>query len=512
MTVNLADDIINENGGMRMSSLWVNDYIRIMESCEGNFTDYITELSLKNKIPKRFTVLMLGIFCEENPYGYVEMWLENLGMDGLTRRNRSDALFIFSYEALKNTPAAERQARFIGYLNSYFEWQEKQSGEVKEKNAYPEVKTLGELYARLQRNSSESPSGTMNTVKTDKAAEDMLKKIIEDGGGVSEYLDYLRNDEAIGDYNRKATLYIQKMLYGMLKRPLDLICEHNLPEDEELKKSYLDARSLVLENKLAFDRFVKYNKLFIKNTDDGFRKFAASKKAVRVTECIEYLKDKPIAYNRLFTDFYYFITGKKYGSVEDIMTREGKERGYEETELPEDVYINIFGDCIQCDNKIITFLKRAVSGSVYISRSFLILFGLYSGFNAEKLNKALSESGFDELSENNKLDKSVMEIMEYEITDALRDTVNTVNFLNRIIPSAEGKAESIYEDAPDIGEEERAAYNEGIQDVKQILNFAGYIADGDDRRLRDIFSSVPTRKRIAELSDTAVGKLSRMRH
>lgn len=491
-----------------MGSAWVNEYTRIKRKAKEKLTEYVGTLSEKNGIKHRTTVLMLGVICPESPKEHVDMWLDNLGMDTLTRRSQSDAFFLYVYESLRNISIEERYDLFNDYLDEYSRWK-KYNGSIYQgfdrkardvrNYLYSDITTFGELHDRLKRNSKETITGTMITIQTDKEAMEQLEEIVRSGKSLSDFLTYLKNEPSVQDYNRKSTLYLQKMLYDMIKYPLDLLCEHNLPEEDERRQKYIEAKNHVLKRTSAaqgaFNRYVLYNKLFLKMDNNEFRDWLIDSQETSVSACIDYLRNEPIYYNRLFTSFYNFIIGEKY---------ECRERLYQETDLPDDVHVRIFGDCVQCDNKIIRFFKNAISGNIYIRRSFLILFAMYVGYDIEYINKVLKQCGYEELSMANRLDSSVIEITELEITKAMRDIVNTIDFLNNI---------SEFDDDENFfyakGEAQRVEYREDIYEIVKKLEFKNYISTEDERYLQEIFDKTTIGKIIFEFSDEDVEKIQK---
>jgi len=499
-----------------MGSAWVSEYTRIKRKAKEKFTEYVGTLSEKNGIKHRTTVLMLGVICPESPKEHVDTWLDNLGMDTLTRRSQSDAFFLYVYESLKDTCIEERYNLFNDYLEEYFCWKkcngsiyqgfERKSSDV-HNYLYSDITTFGELHDRLKRNSKETITGTMITIQTDRDAMNQLEEIVRSGKSLSDFLTYLKNEPSIRDYNRKSTLYLQKMLYDMIKYPLDLLCEHNLPNDEERRLKYIEAKNHILKNtssrKNSFNRFVLYNKLFLKMNNEEFRNWLINNHISDVSVCIEYLKDKPIYFNRLFTSFYNFIIGKKYGNLEKIMQGEGYEQEHLQTEIAEEVHMKIFGDCVQCDNKIIRFFKNAVSGNIYIKRSFLILFAMYVGYDLEHINKVLKQCGFEELLEINRLDNSVIEIVGFNITKTMRDIVNTIDFLDDIDEyDNDNEAEEFGNSSK--SKIQREVYEKNIQSIADFLEFENYISEDEEKYLQEIFDKTTIGKIVFEFSEEDV--------
>jgi len=502
-----------------MGSSWVNEYTRIKRKAKEKLTEYVGTLSEKNGIKHRTTVLMLGVICPESPKEHVDMWLDNLGMDTLTRRSQSDAFFLYVYESLRNISIEERPDLFNAYLDEYSRWK-KCNGSIYQgvnrtardvrNYLYSDIATFGELHDRLKRNSKETITGTMITIQTDKEAIKQLEEIVRSGKSLSDFLTYLKNDPSVQDYNKKSTLYLQKMLYDMIKYPLDLLCEHNLPEEDDRRQKYIEAKNHVLKNtgarKNAFNRYVLYNKLFLKMDNDEFRKWLIINQPVSVTACIDYLKEKPIYYNRLFTSFYNFIIGKKYGNLEKLMQKEEGNQKCLQTETAEEIHMKIFGDCVQCDNKIIRFFKNAISGNIYIKRSFLILFAMYVGYDIDHINKVLKQCGFEELSEINRLDNSVIEIIGFDITKSMRDTVNTIDFLDDL-DEYDDDNESEESGNNSKSKIQREIYNKNIEGIADFLEFENYISEEEEKYLQEIFDKTTIGKIIFEFSDEDVEKI-----
>ena len=132
-------------------------------------------------------------------------------------------------------------------------------------------------------------------------------------------------------------------------------------------------------------------------------------------------------------------------------------------------------------------------------RSFLILFGVYAGYDIDCLNKALRESGFDELSRSNRLDNSIIDIVEYEVIKFMRHTVNTVNFLHKIEPEDDPRSMG-HADQMFIGEIERADYEERIQEIVESLDLKNYLEYETEKNLVDIFNAVLTKKTFIDIS------------
>ena len=510
-----------------MKNYWVNEYVIVKNDCKGDLIEHVTRLSENNGIENRFTVLMLGILCEKHARAYVDVWLENLRMDRLTRRNMSDAPFLYAYEALREAAADmdEREELFVGYLKEYFEWKDKHGSistfsdaEVSNRNnLYSDIITFGDLYERLERNSKPTQTGTMLTIRTDKDAMEQLDKIIAKKGSISAFLDYLNEDDSVRDYNRKSTLYAQKMLYSILKYGIDLLCKHNLPSEDDRRSQYIEAVDYVLRDEYksygAFSRFMKYNRIFLKTDNDNFRNWLkANKENLTVGECIDYLRDSKIYYNRLFTNFYYYLVGELYDVVEKEMTQKGKEQVYKTTQFPEEAYEIIFGESIQYKNRIMRYLKNVFSGNAYVSRTFLIIFGLYAGYDEDKLNKALRESGYDELSPDSIADKEILEIDKFEIMKSIRDTVNTVKFLSRIEDREDERKEEYVDERGNIlyksvGKIERDDFQGNISDFSDA--FKRFSENADDEDLKGIFNGEFTKRTIDDFSEKEVKRLKK---
>lgn len=507
-----VESYIENNNKIRKID-WVTEFYNIYNSYEGDLIDVVTELSNKSGIRNRFTVLALGIFCEKSARAYVSRWLKNLDMRRLTRRNQADALFLYTYEAVKDIPSEDdKRSAFITYINEYLEWGKNNSlyakGFVNDRKPenrmrlFPDVVTFDDLQNRIALNSNPSFTGTMNTIDTDKAAMNRLDEIIAQKGSLSNFLDYLAfDDDAVRTYNIKATLYVQKIIYNIIKSSFDILAEHNLPEDDELKKQYVEAKNCCLmktkDSLYAFKRFLRYNRCFIDfNTiEEGydvikFRDWVITNKD-RIKDhpemIMEKIKNAKINYSALFTSFYYYLTGVKYGTVEEIVAKEGIA-GYEELGLPYESHKALFGKSdAQFDKTAIRFFVKAIGGNVFIDRTFLILIGMFAFYDKSKLNHILMECDFQPLNAQasaNSIDSAVFNVIKLRNNPqmvSVKDIVNTVNFLHR---TTENITDSENEEEM-IGTEERELFE--IANSEIVDDFIAYIESADDDVLRDIF-------------------------
>ena len=508
-----VESYIENNNKMRKID-WVTEFYNIYNNYEGDLIEVVTDLSIQSGIRNRFTVLALGIFCEKSARAYVSRWLKNLDMRRLTRRNQTDALFLYTYEAIKDIPSEDiRRSAFITYLNEYLEWEKNNSlyakgfiNDRKPENSlrlFPDIVTFDDLRNRIALNSNPSFTGTMMTIDTDKAAMNRLDEIIAQKGSLSDFLNYLAfDDDSVRTYNIKTTLYVQKIIYNIIKSSLDILAEHNLPDSDELKKQYVEAKDCCLQKTQkslnAFKRFLKYNRCFIDfNTiEEGYNVIKFRDWVIENKDKIknhpemimEKIKNAKINYSSLFTSFYYYLTGVKSGTVEETVAKNGLA-GYEELGLPYESHKALFGKSdAQFDKTTIRFFVKALGGNVFIDRTFLLLIGMFAFYDKSELNHILMECDYQPLSEEasvNSIDGTVLSVLRLRDNPqmvSVKSIVNTVNFLQR---TTENITESDNEEEM-IGTEERELFE--IANSEMVDDFMTYIENADDDVLRDVFN------------------------
>lgn len=476
------------------------------------FINEIDKLIQNKKIQYRFTVMMLGIYCDDARQR-VNSWLIYQNFEHLTHRNPSDALFLYMYEVFKDIPHYERLPKFFDYLKEYLEWTKNRttpSPVSSAKNLHSDIITFGQLAETVKLNSVViEDNDIMETVaETGKRAMDKLSALIKNGNSLTDFLNYLHQDVATQAYNQRATYYVQKMLYNIMKFSIDMIFEHNLPQDPKTAEAYINAKNVALRDNSTssevFNRFVNYNRLFLKSNDKkDLRQWLYNnmdKEIFNINECLKWLSDKEISYQSLFTDMFSFFMGEKYGYVIYQIKSEGNQAGYRAVNLSEEAYTGIFGKNIK---DIRTRMKRIlcdiISGNVYVSRTFLILFGLYAGDDEARLNHVLSRNDFARLSRQNSFDNVILTQLDENVTKQLRDTINTKAFIDRKRPYTDNR-DTIME----VGAMEREQYNDIIMEFSSVLG--EFLNSADNGFLTSIFEGEKM-KRLLEKSENELKRM-----
>ena len=504
-----------------MKSSWVEEYIILREKHKENIEEGITEECKKGNIKNRFTLLTLALFCKNHLSSYASSWLKEMSLDRLTRRNQADALFIFAYEALKDVDVQERDEKFTELLLEYFIWKkdkglleesvDSDTGKVARNMIFPKVKTFGDLYSRIEHVSVVSKYGSMATIKTDKDAMAKLNSILEDKHTLSDYLDYLLyEDVTINDYNKKSTFYMQKMLYSIIKNGVDILCNHNLTMSEDEKKRYEETRDLILssdsKNSNTYNRYLKYNGFYIKDRKSFGDWIFEHRNNLTPMMCIEELKKYEINYNGIFTALYLYIVGEKYGNIEKEIENLTKKEIESKMSISLDTYQKIFQGAagIYVKRDVIRDLERYISGNKCVSRSLLVLFGLFANYNKQELNKALRKSGYRELSTKDGLDNAALEILKSNIGVDIEKIANTKEYINRV-----GAYDSKWNSEMAEGEFEREKYISCIKKVGQILE--ANLTEEDDYALTELFKGDYTKKTIEEIEERDMKKFRKMK-
>lgn len=504
-----------------MKSSWVEEYIILREKYKDNIESGITEECKKGNIKNRFVVLTLAILCKDNSAAWASRWLKDLSIDRLTRRNQADALFIFAYEALKDVNVSEREEKFIDYLIEYFEWkenkgllydiQDNKSSKNVRNMLFSSVVTFEDLYKRIEHVSTVSEYGTMKTTTTDLAAMKKLQSILHEKKSLSSFLDYLLyEDETINDYNKKATFYMQKMLYNIIKNGVDILCDHNLNVTEDEKEEYVEARSFAINSDSkdanAYSRYLKYNGFYIKNRNVFGEWVVNQKDDLTPMKCLDELKKYEINYNGIFTALFMFIVGEKYGSIEKLMKTGKYKEAYERMSISPDTYLKIFqgGSGVYVKRDVIRDLERYISGNKCVSRSLLIVFGLFANYNKQEMNKALRKSGYNELSNKEGLDNAALEIMKYNVGTYIEKAANAKGYIKR-----KGEATDKRDLSKAEGDIERDEYASSIRRIGEI--FEANLTNTDDYALTELFQGANTKSTIKELEEKDAKKFQKLK-
>lgn len=502
-----------------MKKSWFEEYIMLRDTFAGkeDFENKIANECKENRIKHRTAILALGIWCGDDARKWVQSWLLNAGRDMLTRRTQFDALFIFSYEALKNIPLEKREKIFIGYVEEYDGWL-KENGffddETSSRNMLlPDVVTFGDLYKRVEHASVASENGTMRPKTTDIDTMKKLNEILSRKKSLSDFLDYLAKDETIRDYNKKSSFYMQKMLYDIIKRGVDVLCAHNLGLDEAVCAEYARTRTYALKKGGdIIKRYLKYNGFYIDHSSFG-KWVTEHKDSLTPAVCLEELKNYAISYSGVFLALYEFLIGEKFGHMDNIVKGK-KECDYDDfTATSLDMHYSIFDEmgCIKRD--IPRDLKRWISGNKYVSRELLTVFGAFAGYNKQDLNICLRKSGWDELDLTAGFDKAILKILKSDIKKKIEKTANNKKYIgekHEVFGNCSSQSEEFREESQQtiyIGDTERKEYSASVRKIGEI--FEDNIAD-TDQSLASIFDGGFVKKTIDELEKRDLKKLKKM--
>lgn len=516
-----------------MKTTWFEEYIKLRDEFAGEkgFERKIANECKEKKIKYRTTILALGIWCvdnvENNARKWVQRWLQNAGRDMLTRRSQFDALFIFSYEALKNVPLEERENIFIGYVEEYSNWVKDKSffdDKISSRNMLlPDVVTFGDLYKRVEHASVTSKNGTMRPKTTDIDSMNKLNEILKEKKSLSDFLDYLSKDETITDYNKKSSFYMQKMLYDIIKRGVDVLCNHNLGLDADTEAEYDKTRKFALEQGgNTIKRYLKYNGFYIKSpsktavaekakiTDKSSKAIefgewvVKNKNSLKPAKCLEKLQNYEINYSGIFSALYEFLVGEKFGYIDNIITSEVYD--YDDaTAISIGMHYSIFDEkgCFKRD--VPRDLKRWLSGNKYVNRELLAVFGAFAGYNKEKMNKCLRKSGLDEFDPTTGFDNAILQILKSDTRKKIEKVANSKKYIDIKHETFGNRSPQSY--IGYIGEAERKEYTANIHEISEI--FEDNIAD-TDQSLALIFDGDLVKKTIDELGGCDLRKLKKI--
>lgn len=494
---------------------WFDEYLKMKEKYVGkvDFEKNISEKCKSGAIKNRFTILTLGIWCKNNARGWVEGWLKNASRDRLTRRNQSDAVFIFVYEVVKKCPMDEtREDIFANCVAEYFSWaigngffaeNEERTRKNTRNMIFSEIVTFEELYNRVEHVSDVSEFGTMKTKTTDRDAMIELERILKEKKSLSDFLNYLKDDETIKGYNRKSSFYMQKMLYDVIKHGVDVLCNHKLCLDDSTKNEYDKTRAYALsQGGDAINRYLKYNGFYIKNRAKFGKWVAKHRHELTPMMCLDELKNYDISYSGIFSALYQFLIGEKYGRVDKIIIGEEKEYD-EDLSLSVDMHYSFFDERVCVKRDITRDLSRWISGNKCVSRALLAIFGIFAGYNKQKLNNCLRKSDYDELDEADGFDCAVLEIIKNDIKKNIEISANIKEFIEKKHDNTSSEAEEsdFSEDSSCdgnfIGDKERKEYNASIRRIGEILE--DNIENADDYSLASVFKGESVKKTIEEL-------------
>ena len=231
---------------MELLTEWIEECNRIIEYKNADLLSYIKEKEINN----RMTLLVLGIYFNDNAHVKVNILLKHFGFNIITHRNRIDAFFMYVYYTVTQLPLSKRISEFQKLANEYFNWvstnPQNLSSCDKPQNVHPEIVTFGDLYKSLARHSKTTKNSTMITgTRTEREAMQILSECIQHKQSLSDFLSFLNKDEAIQEYNSKATYYIQKMLYQMIKFSVDILYDNHIPEDD-VQNNYHETKEFIM--------------------------------------------------------------------------------------------------------------------------------------------------------------------------------------------------------------------------------------------------------------------------
>ena len=381
---------------------WIEEIYSLLKDAKD---DNLFEYAKTTNFEHRFSAAFFGIYCtDKNPKAKVNLLLRSLNFPRLSHRSFPDALFIYAYSALSTLPLNARLDEFFKLTREFSAWYKKNKDSAKPEN----LETFGALFSTLSLNSSTSPTGTMVTRTI--SSDDLNDKInfFRENGGLSAFLDFLKNDEATRAFNSRATYYVQKILFDMLKRPLDILHFHNLPEEH--RDQYIEARRVSLLSDENFHRFVNKNRLFLENvktpefrrslsTCDGFSSWEE-----KLSHCIEALSGAKIDYSALALNLLSFL-------IEDrnvIKSLENEDDFLDVAGIDKETYLKIFKS-VDPAKRMTTAISGFVSGKFTVSREFLILFALYAGYGNARLNHVLISCDFLPLDQASDFDRDIMD-------------------------------------------------------------------------------------------------------
>lgn len=471
-------------------STWADEFFSYYADNEPELQKKIDHAIDNGDIEHRFSLLLFGLFVDpiDNAKLIVNRWLKKVGFERLSIRNRIDAMFLYLYEQAKNIPAGDRLDVFNSHMKEYVEWSNGRKIE------FIEINTFGDLYTVLSHNSLVSDTKTMQSKSsTGREIDDILFRYVEENRPLKEFLQCIENEPSIRAYNKRATYYAQKILYDIIKFPIDLMCGHNLPNDEADRKNFEETIEMSFKDDEKFNRFANYNRLFLDNVKSTeFRNWIYDKENRDVSNCIKYLEDNNISYERLFTNIYGFFMLCSYNDA--ISHLKNSKDTNSILNISSEQYEDIYGKGIDCRTKMRSTLKGMISGSIFVSRTFLVMFAFYAGYNKEKINNILSKSDYDVLNPRNGFDKVILEFLSDDFVAQMRRIINGKKFIDRI-------RETHNQDAKDFdeaykGQKERDDYYKTQDSFRERFNEV--LRDSDSEFLCEIFKKTKAKKIIAE--------------
>lgn len=455
------------------------------------------DAACEEKIIKyRLTVLMAGMLEEENSAKTVARWLKLNSFERLNVRNITDAVFIYAYKLAEGKPRAKKSEILRSCIKEYGKW------EKERRNDCPKIETVKDLTNRLALSAEITQTGTMKTMTlTSLRATEELDRSIAEGKSLSEFLDYLNNDISVRAYRKRSTYYLQRMLYDMLKSGVDVLCDHRI--DSEKKAQYDKARETALKHEREFKRYLNENNLQCLKDFSVTDFLAKIKNAPTDREKVMKTIEKcTIGYESLFTGMYGFYTNCGYtnlkAKVKDLEENPRNPRTKDEavklvientTGIKIDKHNYLLGSLDSRTRMAATF-EGYISGKYTAGRTFLVLFGFYAGYNAEKIDYVLERCEWDVLDTDDPFDRVVIECSRERLHGQLRDAVNTPGYIYRLL-------ECVYTAMP-RGYKEREAYDrlaeEFAKKAVQVIN------EADESALKEIFARRDTEAEIKKIN------------
>ena len=187
------------------------------------------------------------------------------------------------------------------------------------------------------------------------------------------------------------------------------------------------------------------------------------------------------------------------------MEKGNYKEAYERMSISVDTYLKIFqgSSGVYVKRDVIRDLERYISGNKCVSRSLLIVFGLFANYNKQEINKALRKSGYDELSNKLGLDNAALEIINCNIGISIEKAANTKGYIKR---KSENSDKRNFNKAE--GDIERDEYVSSIKKIGEI--FETYLTNADDYALAELFKGEKTQNTIQELENRDLKKFQKL--